>query len=63
LHRSRGSPVNKELTAIFVWNNAWNPWQKSIFVSMSGYREILLKKYETEYQKLNEKQRQAVDTI
>jgi DNA helicase-2/ATP-dependent DNA helicase PcrA len=30
---------------------------------MSGYREILLKKYETEYQKLNEKQRQAVDTI
>jgi len=30
---------------------------------MSTYREILLKKYETEYQKLNEKQRQAVDTI
>ncbi|MEO6837152.1 MAG: ATP-dependent DNA helicase [Ginsengibacter sp.] len=30
---------------------------------MSTYREILLKKYEDEYQKLNEKQRQAVDTI
>ena len=30
---------------------------------MSTYREILLKKYEQEYQKLNEKQRQAVDTI
>lgn len=30
---------------------------------MSTYREILLKKYQDEYQKLNEKQRQAVDTI
>ncbi len=30
---------------------------------MSTYREILLKKYENQYQKLNEKQRQAVDTI
>src|SRR6185312_13948380 len=30
---------------------------------MSTYREILLKKYHYEYQKLNEKQRQAVDTI
>ncbi|MGN6532706.1 MAG: ATP-dependent helicase, partial [Ginsengibacter sp.] len=30
---------------------------------MSTYREILLKKYHKEYQKLNEKQRQAVDTI
>jgi len=30
---------------------------------MSTYREILLKKYHHEYQKLNEKQRQAVDTI
>jgi len=30
---------------------------------MSTYREILLKKYHQEYQKLNEKQRQAVDTI
>ncbi len=30
---------------------------------MSTYREILLKKYKEEYQKLNEKQRQAVDTI
>ena len=30
---------------------------------MSTYREILLQKYKDEYQKLNEKQRQAVDTI
>ncbi|HEU5365816.1 MAG TPA: UvrD-helicase domain-containing protein, partial [Hanamia sp.] len=30
---------------------------------MSTYREILLKTYHNEYQKLNEKQRQAVDTI
>lgn len=30
---------------------------------MSTYREILFKKYHDEYQKLNEKQRQAVDTI
>ncbi len=30
---------------------------------MSTYREILLKKYQDEYQKLNEKQRLAVDTI
>lgn len=30
---------------------------------MSTYREILSKKYQDEYQKLNEKQRQAVDTI
>ena len=30
---------------------------------MSTYREILLKKFNQEYEKLNEKQRQAVDTI
>ncbi|MEO6904754.1 MAG: UvrD-helicase domain-containing protein, partial [Ginsengibacter sp.] len=30
---------------------------------MSTYREILSKKYQDEYQKLNAKQRQAVDTI
>jgi len=30
---------------------------------MSTYREILSKKYHDEYQRLNEKQRQAVDTI
>ena len=30
---------------------------------MSTYREILLKRFKNEYQKLNEKQRQAVDTI
>ncbi|MEO9144497.1 MAG: ATP-dependent DNA helicase [Ginsengibacter sp.] len=30
---------------------------------MSTYRELLSKKYSEEYQKLNEKQRQAVDTI
>ncbi len=30
---------------------------------MSTYQEILQKKYNDEYQKLNEKQRQAVDTI
>jgi DNA helicase-2/ATP-dependent DNA helicase PcrA len=30
---------------------------------MSTYREILLKKYHSEYEKLNEKQRQAVDAI
>ena len=30
---------------------------------MSTYREILLKKFNQEYQKLNEKQKEAVDTI
>ena len=30
---------------------------------MSDYREILLKKFNQEYEKLNEKQKQAVDNI
>lgn len=39
-----------------------NP-KKIIFVTMSTYQKTLLKKYQDEYEKLNEQQQKAVDTI
>ena len=47
-----------------MWVNGGKKSSQFIYLRcMSTYREVLSKKYHDEYQKLNAKQRQAVDTI